>query len=85
MEKWFRVSHTWLQREMPVPYVGPFMRRDGDIRSDYVVKKEIHRYLKRHYDIRAALDDNPNIIRLWWELGIPVTVQPGWDHGHARA
>lgn len=84
MDRWCMLTTMWLDREMPVPYDGPFMRRDGDRRSDYIVKKEIHRYLTRHYDIRAAMDDNPSIIGLWEELGHPVTVIPGWDHDHHK-
>ena len=80
MEKWHDVTHTWLQQHLPVPFEGPFMRADGDLRKDVEVKREIHRYLTATYDIRAAIDDNPAIIALWEEPGIPVTIVPGWDH-----
>jgi hypothetical protein len=85
MEKWCDLSSRWLYRDLvpvlpdPRRWDGPFMRRDGDIRPDIAIKREIYRYLKRHYDIRAAIDDNPAIVGLWTEIGIPVTVQPGWD------
>lgn len=85
MDRWFDLTSEWLQRELPVPFDGPFMRRDGDRRSDVVVKKEILRYLRRFYDIRAAIDDNPSIVGLWKQSGIPVTVVPGWDDQHPQA
>ena len=53
-------------------------RRDGDYRPDCAVKREIHAELADRYHIRAAIDDNPNVVQLWEELGIPVTVVPGW-------
>jgi phosphoglycolate phosphatase-like HAD superfamily hydrolase len=82
MQKYEQLTRTWLNQHLTVPFEGPFMRRNGDRRVDYIVKKEIHRYLARHFDIRAAIDDNPSIIELWKELGIPAETVPGW---HAPA
>ena len=79
LQTWFDVTNTWLHRHMPVPFDGPFHRPDGDFRPDVQVKRDIHRYLSRHFDIRGACDDNPNVVALWTELGIPVEVVPGWD------
>jgi phosphoglycolate phosphatase-like HAD superfamily hydrolase len=78
-QTWFDVTATWLHAHMPVPFDGPFHRQDDDFRPDVQVKADIHRYLARNYDIRAACDDNPNVIALWTRLGIPVEVVPGWD------
>lgn len=79
MQKWEPTTLAWLRRHLAVPFDGPFHRQDGDIRPDIQVKREIHRYLSRHYDIRAAIDDNPNVVALWEEIGIPVEIVPGWD------
>lgn len=79
MERWAELTRAWLVEHMPVEFDGPFHRRDGDTRSDRIVKLEILRYLRRHYDIRGAIDDNPAVIELWESQGIPVTVVPGWD------
>lgn len=79
MTKWFDVTKGWLDRHMPVSYDGPILRPDGDFRPDVQVKADILRYLRRHYDIRGAIDDNPAVIALWQKHGIPVTVVPGWD------
>lgn len=78
-QRWAGVTATWLAAHMPVPFDGAFHRPDGDFRPDVQVKRDIHRYLARHYDIRAAIDDNPRVVALWTELGIPTTVVPGWD------
>lgn len=78
-QTWFDVTSTWLARHMPVPFDGPFHRQDDDFRPDVQVKRDIYRYLSRHYDIRGAVDDNPNVVALWTEVGIPVEIVPGWD------
>jgi hypothetical protein len=78
-QHWADVTTDWLKRHMPVPFDGPFHRQDDDFRPDFQVKKDIHTYLARNYDIRAACDDNPNVIALWTKIGIPVDVVPGWE------
>jgi hypothetical protein len=80
LQKWSGLTRTWLERHMPVPFDGPFHRPDGDFRPDVQVKRDIHRYLARTYDIRGCIDDNPNVVALWEELGIPTEIVPGWDH-----
>jgi phosphoglycolate phosphatase-like HAD superfamily hydrolase len=79
MDRHHDVTRDWLNQWMPVPFDGPFMREDGLRYSDVVIKRWIHRYLARSYDIVAACDDNPAIVGLWQELGIPVEVVPGWQ------
>ncbi len=78
----YDVSKGWLDDYLlPVcPYDGPVMPRwDGCMYTDVAVKRIMHKYLSRNYNIVAALDDNPPIIGLWHELGIPeVEVVPGW-------
>lgn len=61
-----------------IPSDSMHMRADNDSRPDYEVKKDIHRRLSSQFDIVHAVDDNPNVIRLWQENNIPVTVIPGW-------
>lgn len=84
MDRWQELTRSWLDMHMPVPYDGPFHRKDGDRRSDRIVKLEILRYLRRHYDIRGAIDDNPEVIALWESQGIPVEIVPGWMEDHAK-
>jgi hypothetical protein len=78
-QQWLGVTQAWLERHLPVPFDGPFHRADDDYRPDVQVKRDIFRYLARHYDIRGAIDDNPGVIALWDELGVPVEVVPGWE------
>lgn len=62
-----------------VPSHSMTMRARGDTRPDYDVKSDIHRRLSKQFDIVHAYDDNPNVVKLWREKGIPTTVVPGWD------
>jgi hypothetical protein len=54
------------------------MRGDGDFRSNVVMKREIHSQLSQIFDIRAAIDDDPEIVGLWQEVGIPVAMVLDW-------
>lgn len=85
MYRWEESTRGWLDRHMPVPYLGPFMRGDGDVRRDVEVKRDIHRILTvdHGYRIVHCIDDNPAIVALWRELEIPTTVVPGWPVGIA--
>lgn len=78
-DAWTRgLTVQWLSEHLPVPAAGLYMRRDGDFRSNVDVKREIHRLLEPAYDIRAAIDDDPEIVGLWQEIGIPVAMVLDW-------
>lgn len=78
-DAWTRGLTThWLSEHLPVPTAGVFMRRAGDFRSNTDVKREIHGQLALKYDIRAAIDDDPEIVELWQEIGIPVAMVLDW-------
>lgn len=48
-----------------------YCRKNGDTRSDSVVKYEIYRdYLKDKYNILCVFDDRKRVLALWEELGI---------------
>ena len=76
-DAWARgLTDEWLSKHLPVPIDGLHMRHDGDFRSNVDVKREIHSRLAATYDIRAAIDDDPQIVELWQEIDIPVTIAP---------
>jgi hypothetical protein len=78
-DAWTRgLTERWLSQHLSVPVGGLYMRSDGDLRSNVDVKREIHGRLAVTYDIRAAIDDDPQIVSLWQEFGIPVTMVPDW-------
>jgi hypothetical protein len=72
------VTQKWLDK-YEVPYENIFMRQDGDMRPDYVVKKEMYdKYLGPYYDMVRFYDDNPQAVGAWREKGIAVTEVPGF-------
>lgn len=75
--EWRALTESWLLQH-DVPYQSVHMRKQHDIRKDKIVKGEILDHLLVTYDIKHAFDDNPSIIELWRERGIPHTVVPGW-------
>lgn len=78
-DAWARgLTAQWLSEHLPVPIAGLHMRRDGDFRSNVDIKREIHSQLAATYDIRAAIDDDPEIVELWHEIGIPVAMVLDW-------
>lgn len=48
-----------------------FMREAGDMRKDSIIKKELFwKHVAPHYDVHTVVDDRPQMIRAWYELGI---------------
>lgn len=78
METWREETTAWLDRHVPHAYIGPFMRRDKDYRPDFEIKREILVKIRTVYTVVGAIDDNPNVVRLWESEGIPTTIVPGW-------
>lgn len=76
--QWRNHTAMWLAMHN-VPSDAMYMRKQGDQRPDYEVKSDIHARLSKSYDPIHAVDDNPNVLKLWKEKGIPTTKVPGWQ------
>jgi phosphoglycolate phosphatase-like HAD superfamily hydrolase len=76
-EEWRTLTEAWLMQH-DVRHEALHMRGQDDMRKDKLVKGEILDLLLESYDIEHAYDDNPSIIELWQERGVPHTVVPGW-------
>jgi uncharacterized HAD superfamily protein len=63
-------TERWLERHS-IPYSRMFMRRDGDHRPDYEVKKEILDRIGRDR-VRLVLEDRPLVCRMYREAGLNV-------------
>ena len=74
------ITVEWLDEHLLVPYAGLWMRPRSHYGSNVHVKREIHIELARSFDIRAAIDDDPQIVEMWSALGIAATLVPrgGW-------
>lgn len=74
-DAWTReMTTSWLSTHLPVAVDRLYMRPAGDFRSNVDVKREIHGQLRLAYEIRGAIDDDPEIVGLWQEIGIPVAM-----------
>ena len=76
--RWRHHTAWWLAVNN-VPSDALFMRGDDDHRPDYEVKSDILDAISHTWNVIHAVDDNPNVIRLWNERGIPTTTIPGWE------
>lgn len=67
-----QLSKEWLE-ENQIPYDAFFMREQGDMRKDTIVKEEIlFNQIESRYNVTMAIDDRPSVCRTWEKLGIPV-------------
>lgn len=54
-----------------VPCNKLLMRKTGDNRADYIVKKEIYdEYIKGKYNVEFVLDDRDQVVNMWREEGL---------------
>ena len=77
-EQWRPHTSMWLALNH-IPSHALFMRPQDDERKDYDVKGDILKHIQQAWEVIHAVDDNPNVIRLWEEQGIPTTKIGDWD------
>lgn len=75
---WRHHTAWWLAMH-DVPSDALFMRANNDNRPDFDVKKDILSTIRQAWNPIHAWDDNPSIIALWKQEGIPHTVVDGWE------
>lgn len=73
-----QVTEQWLAKHA-IWYDELLMRTEGDNRPDFVIKGELFdAHVREHYNVKFALDDRDQIVRLWREMGLKcLQVQPG--------
>lgn len=65
-----RQTHLWLTENF-IPYHAIFMRPADDYRKDTVIKKEILDMIRKEFgEPEFALDDRPDVLRMWRSEGI---------------
>lgn len=77
-EKYRGLTSMWLAKNN-IRSHGLFMRADDDNRPDYEVKKDILDKISTLWSVTHAVDDNPNVIKLWQDHQIPTTKIGTWD------
>lgn len=66
------VSHTseWLEK-YKIQFHSLYMRKEGDMRPDYIVKEEILHEIKVKYGIPdLVIDDRQDVVDMWRRNGI---------------
>lgn len=60
----------WLYNN-DICYDELFMRKEGDMRKDTIIKEEIFwEHIADSYNVEAVFDDRPVVVRMWHELKI---------------
>jgi hypothetical protein len=77
-EKYRGLTSMWLAKNN-IRSHGLFMRADNDNRPDYEAKKDMLDKITQLWDVTHAVDDNPNVIKLWEDNNIPTTKIGKWD------
>lgn len=68
-----RQTWEWLYRYLGFEPSALHMRVTGDTRRDCIVKREIFfRDIAPKFNVIGAIDDRPQVVRLWHSLGIRV-------------
>lgn len=77
-EKYRGLTSMWLAKNNLRSH-ALFMRADDDNRPDYEAKKDMLDKITKYWNVLHAIDDNPNVIRLWQDHNIPTTKIGTWD------
>lgn len=60
----------WLQKN-EVWYESLYMRAEGDLRNDAIIKEELYReHIEGKYNVLFVLDDRNRVVDLWRRLGL---------------
>jgi predicted kinase len=62
-----------------VPFSELYMRAEGDVRKDNIVKAELFdKYIRHQYNVIAVYDDRQQVVDMWRAMGVDCfQVQPG--------
>ena len=70
-------TQLWLHKN-EIPYWYLFMRKEGDMRKDTIIKEEIFwDKIADNYNVIGVVDDRPSVVRMWHELKIPNVICVG--------
>lgn len=76
--KYRDLTEGWFAKH-EIDYDAIYLRADNDFRPDYEVKQGILADVRESYNPIHAIDDNPNVLRLWCDEGVAMTRVPGYD------
>lgn len=69
---------NWLN-DNAIPWDAIFMRPEGDMRPDNIVKAELFdNYVRDNWDVKFVLDDRDQVVDMWRRMGLKcLQVEPG--------
>lgn len=68
----YGLTNKWLG-DKGVCYDQLLMRTAGDMRKDFIVKRELFdAHVRGKFEVTAVIDDRPAVCRLWHSLGLKV-------------
>lgn len=71
----------WLNRHN-IPFHSLFMRAEGDMRADHIVKAELFdQHIRDYYDVQFVIDDRWQVCEMWLKMGLKVFNVSGLDRG----
>lgn len=78
--KYASITRQWWQ-ENRLHFDEFHFRPEGDVRMDAIVKYDLFREaIADRYNVLGAIDDRPQVIRMWETIGVPVLkVGPGLE------
>ena len=63
-------TERWLNKHN-IPFDFLFMRPEGDMRKDNIIKHELfNKYVRDNYDVKFVLDDRQQVVDMWRKMGI---------------
>lgn len=66
-------TSNWITKWLNIKDPVIFMRKDEDMRADYIVKKELYEEnIKGKYNVVAIFDDREQVVKMWRKLGLTV-------------
>ena len=74
------ITLSWLDYHLTfeVPSSSLFMRPHKDFRKDCLIKEELFKKnVATSFNVRAVVDDRPQVVRMWYDIGIPKVICVG--------
>lgn len=64
-------TEKWLKYNC-IPFKELFMRAEGDMRKDSIVKRELfEEHIRERYDVQCVFDDRDQVVKMWRDMGLP--------------
>jgi len=68
----YRTQTKKFLKNNDVPYDMLLMRKTGDARKDYIVKKELFdNYIREYFNVLFMMDDRDQVVDMWRRMEIP--------------